>query len=205
LGGLDIWYDDITGRLNKDNRGKHIGNFQGEDLILVIDKKGNYELTNFELTNRYEADEVIFIQKFNPKSTIGAVYFDGTSKSYFVKRFQIETSTIDKKFNFISDHKASYLALVTIESDAQIEISLTENGKNEVKIIDLDLLIDVKGWKAIGNRLQYDKIKKIKLLASNKENDQEDGGNKDDKAPEKFDVGSQITFSADKDDQLGLF
>ena len=205
LGGLDIWYDDVTGRLNKDNRGKHIGNFQGDDLILVVDKKGNYELTNYELTNRYEAEEVIFIHKFNPKSTIGAVYFDGASKSYFVKRFQIETSTTDKKFNFISDHRASYLSLATIEPDAQIEINYIENGKNEVKIIDLDLLIDVKGWKAIGNRLQYDKIKKIKLLSSKKENDQEDAGKKEEKNQDKFDVGSQITLSTDKDDQLGLF
>ena len=67
------------------------------------------------------------------------------------------------------------------------------------------MLIDVKGWKAIGNRLQYDKIKKIKLLSSKKENDQEDGGKKDEKSQDKFDVGSQITLSSDKDDQLGLF
>ncbi len=205
LGGLDIWYDDVTGRINKDNRGKHIGNFQRDDLILVIDKKGNYELTNYELTNRYEAEQVIFINKFNPKWTIGAIYYDGASKSYFVKRFQIETSTIDKKFNFISDHRASYLAVVSIELQAQIEITHTENGKNEVKIIDLDLLIDMKGWKAIGNRLQYDNIKKIRLLTSKKENDQEVAVNKEGKSSEKFDAGSQIILSADKDDQLDLF
>src|SRR5690606_15757062 len=52
LGGIDIWYDDITGKLNTHEHGKKLGTFEGEDQILAIYKDGSYALTNYELTNR---------------------------------------------------------------------------------------------------------------------------------------------------------
>lgn len=164
LGGLDIYFDAIVGRLNTNDRGKLIGNFLGEDRILACYKNGDYELTTFELTNRYQAEELILIEKFDPEKVISAIYFDGISKAYYVKRFQIETSTINKRFNFISDHKQSKLVLASTEKQPQVVAKLVKNKEVEEMEYDLDMLIDVKGWKALGNKLSNYPIKSITLI-----------------------------------------
>jgi topoisomerase IV subunit A len=204
LGGLQIWYDYVLGRLNKDSRGKLIGEFQGNDRILVIDKQGNYELSTFDLTNRYEPENIMLIEKFDADKVISAVYYEGASKTYFVKRFKIETSTIEKKFNFISESKGSYLAVVTTEDGSQIEIQSLNKGQSETKLFDMEILIDVKGWKAIGNKLPIASVKKLKLIAAKKENDQVEEKKEAEKV---FNPGDQIILSPDKpeEDQLDLF
>jgi topoisomerase IV subunit A len=166
LGGVDIWYDDSVGRLNRDTRGQLLGNFQSEDKILVIYNSGEYELTSFELSNRYELDKIYSISKWAKDEVISVIHYDGASKTHFVKRFQIETSTTDKKFFFISEEKGSKLVLATSINQPQIEVHYTVKGNRDRKTInyDLDVLIDVKGWKANGNRLSPHTVKKVVLL-----------------------------------------
>jgi topoisomerase-4 subunit A len=94
LGGVDIWYTPALGRLNRDEHGDYLGNFEAEDKVLVIYKTGEYELTNFELTNHYEARQVMYITKYEEEGIISAIYYDGDSRIFYVKRFVIETSTI---------------------------------------------------------------------------------------------------------------
>jgi topoisomerase IV subunit A len=209
LGGLDIWYDDSIGRLNTDNRGKFIGKFAGEDNVIVFTKDGSYELTNFELTNRYEPEEVMLIEKFNPNKVVSAVYYDGASKTYFVKRFKIETSTLNKKFLFISDVKSSHLVVVSTDKQPQIEIEYTKPGSKakETSVFDFDMLIDVKGWKSIGNKLSNYNVTKVKIMASKVEDDVEkdvSGGEE-----EGYEPGSTVDLDLKKKDtddtQLGLF
>jgi topoisomerase-4 subunit A len=211
LGGLNIYYDAVIGRLNTDQRGRLIGNFLGEDRILVCYKNGEYELTTFELTNRFEASEVILIEKFNPQRIVSAVYFDGGTKTFFVKRFQIETTTINKKFNFITDHKQSYLKLVSTENQPQIVATLIKGKEEEVMEYDLDMLIDVKGWKAIGNKLSTYPVKELALIQSKKTAEpaeaieSEDAAESD--AADELEIGTTIDLSVKKEDdeQLGLF
>ena len=114
LGGRKIWYDAIVGRLNVEERGQYLGEFDTEDAIMVIYKDGSYELTNFELTNRYDPAKVLIMEMFKPETVITAVHYDGKSKEYYVKRFQIETTTLDKSFSFISDAPNSKLAVVCL-------------------------------------------------------------------------------------------
>ncbi len=211
LGGLNIYYDAVIGRLNTDQRGRLIGNFLGEDRIFVCYKSGEYELTTFELTNRFEASEVVLIEKFNPLSTVSAVYYDGGTKTFFVKRFQIETTTINKKFNFITDHKQSYLKLVSTEKQPQISVTLIKGKEEEAMEYDLDMLIDVKGWKAIGNKLSTYPVKDLALIQSKKaaepelSEDLEDSSEAD--ADDELEIGTTIDLSVKKEDdeQLGLF
>lgn len=159
LGGVDIWYDPTIGRLNRDQHGDHIGNFEPSDNILAIYRTGNYELTNFELTNRYPAEEILYLKKFNPKAIISGIYFDGANKTNFIKRFKLETSTIDKKFLFISDHKASKLMAVTDNYEPNVQIKHKPDGKtNEIIILPISEIVDVRGWKAIGSKLNYPKL-----------------------------------------------
>jgi len=162
LGGRDIWYDDTIGRLNTEERGEYIGNFDGDDAILVVFKDGSYELTNFEITNHYEYDKIQILRKFNPKRVISAVYFDKKAKTHYVKRFLIETLTLDKRFTFISENPGTKLEVVSLHPEPEIIVHKKE-GKNEKveETIRLDEFIDVKGWKAIGNKLGSVEITKI--------------------------------------------
>jgi topoisomerase-4 subunit A len=166
LGGLDIWYDPTIGRLNRDNRGKHLGNFKPEDQIIVLTKDGSYTLTSFDLTNRYEPEKVIFMDKFQPNDIISAVYYHGGNKTYYVKRFMIETLSTGKKFNFISEEKGSRLEVATNNKNQRIRVHYNVKRKDAKKTDEfvLDDLIETKGWKAIGNKLSNNKIRKIELL-----------------------------------------
>jgi topoisomerase-4 subunit A len=208
LGGLDIYYDPVVGRLNTDERGNLIGNFLGEDRILVCYKSGDYELTNFELTNRYEPNDVLLIEKFDPEKVLSAVYYDGGSKNYFVKRFQIETTTLNKKFNFITDHRSSALKLISSEKQPQVKAIVTKGKEEEEQVYDLDMIIDVKGWKAMGNKLSSYPIKSLELIAQKKEEKQsskEEGKHED---SDELEIGSTVDLSPKKDsdeEQLGLF
>lgn len=209
LGGLNVYYDSSVGRLNTDQRGRLIGNFLGDDKILVCYKNGDYELTSFELTNRYESNDVLLIQKFDPQKIISAIYFDGATKTYFVKRFLIETTTVNKRFGFISDHKQSHLKLVTTDSQAQIMVTVIKGKEEEQMEYDIEMLIDVKGWKAIGNKLSAHPVKDIQLIESEKSKteEQEESEEMDLDTEDQLEIGSTIDLSPKKEDdeQLGLF
>ncbi len=166
LSGLDIWYDAAVGRLNKDERGDHIGKFNGDDNILVIYKDGSYELTTYELTNRYEPSKVYLIEKFIPQRPVSVVHYDGESKNYLVKRFIVETTTIEKKFGFISESSGSKLIIASTSEFPSVEVEYTrgKSKERETEVISLQDLIEVKGWKALGNRLSSHNVKKVKLI-----------------------------------------
>lgn len=167
LGGVNLWYDDHLGRLNRDGRGRFLGSFDANDHILVVYKTGEYELTSFDLTNRYEPNDIAVLQKFDPQTVLSAVYFEAAQKLWYVKRFRIETSTVDKKFVFISEAKGSKLAAVSTDEHPRIEIVYheKERGPSETMILQPDGFIEVRGWKALGNKLPFAKVKDVKILA----------------------------------------
>ena len=172
LSGLDLWYDVSSGRLNRDQRGKYLGKFDGDDQLIAFYRNGAYKITTYELTNRYEPERIINIEKFNPKKPVSAIYVDGDSKQHFVKRFLVETQTLDKEFVFISEAIGSRLELATGKPNMEVDIELNK-GKGKEKVVEnesLDDLIDVKGWKALGNKLSSHKVHKIKLVEEEVEN-----------------------------------
>lgn len=166
LGGVNIWWDNLTGRLNGDEKGVYLGDFNADDQLLVIYKDGSYELTNYELINRFAPEEVYHIQKFYAELPLQVVYLDGKSKQYFVKRFVVETSTSNKKFVFISEEKGSLLECLSLANPMTIEL-LSENKKKEKNTEEINIteFIEVKGWKAVGNRLSFDTVKKITMTS----------------------------------------
>ena len=166
LGGVNIWWDNLTGRLNGDEKGVYLGDFNADDQLLVIYKDGSYELTNYELINRFATEEVYHIQKYYAELPLQVVYLDGKSKQHFVKRFVIETSTSNKKFVFISEEKGSLLECLSLANPMRIEL-LSENKKKEKNTEEINIteFIEVKGWKAVGNRLSFDMVKKITMTS----------------------------------------
>jgi len=166
LGGRQIWYDPIIGRLNTEERGEYLGEFDTEDTILVIYKGGSYEQTNFELTNRYDPQRVLHIEQFDPETVISAVHYDGKNKEYYVKRFQVETRALDKSFSFISESPHSKLAVASTDSEPHIRYKAATGKGNEKEEVEVNLaeFIDVKGWRANGNKLDRRKVTGVKLI-----------------------------------------
>lgn len=166
LGGRDIWYDPSTGRLNTDERGTYLGEFDTDDLILVVYNEGSYELTTFELTNRYEHDKVLAIEKFEPDVVISAVHYDGEQKNYYVKRFNIEARNVGKRYLFINESRGSKLVAASTVTEPVVEVKFqrAKSREKETEQVKLDEFIAVKGWKAIGNRLNPNKVTSVKLL-----------------------------------------
>jgi topoisomerase IV subunit A len=154
LGGKKIWYDDIVGRLNIDEKGIYLGSFGEDDKIITMYNDGSYTLNNTELSNRFDSDKIISIEKFKPQAIITAVYYDDDKKQYNVKRFKIETLTINTKFQFIKEGEGNYLEWVTSNPSPVVKI---KKGKKKFlpseEIINLEEFVEVMGWKAIGSKL----------------------------------------------------
>ena len=163
LSARKIWFDKNVRRLNVDERGDLLGDFAANDKILSINDDGIIELKSFDISTHFD-DNMIIIEKHNPKKPISAVYFDGKKNNFFVKRFLIEN--LNQKFKFISDNKNSSLEIVSTDWKPRIEIIFKkEKGKDRKKeIINLEEFISIKGPKSFGNRLSSNKINSIKLI-----------------------------------------
>ena len=163
LSARKVWYDDSVNRLNVEERGTFLGDFQAEDKILTINQSGILELRSFDVSNRFPED-LIIIEKLNIKKPISVIYFDGLKKFYFVKRFCVDNKT--SKFNIVNDHKDTFLELVFTDWRPLVElVFVKEKGKERKKsIINIENFISVKGQKALGNKLSNLKIKEINVL-----------------------------------------
>ncbi|MDP3929176.1 MAG: DNA gyrase/topoisomerase IV subunit A, partial [Bacteroidota bacterium] len=164
LGGINLWYDAAIGRVNTQEHGNFLGNFTGNDLLIAFYKDGNYELTNTELSNHYEYEQLLHISKFKPERPISLVYFDAKAKVYYIKRFLIETQTLNKKFMCIPEEKGNFI-LLACDLKNPVVILSTGKGKNlSEEQINLAEFIDVKGWKSIGNKFATNELSNLELL-----------------------------------------
>lgn len=159
-----IWFDDVVRRLNVDGRGELLGEFKGEDLLLVITQKGVAKTFAPELTAHFDEDMIV-LEKWNPKKPISAAYFDGEKEKYYIKRFLIENE--NKEDLFISEHPKTYLELVSTDWRPVVEVEFVKPRGKDAKpnqIVDIEDFISVKGFKALGNQLTVDKVKNMNAL-----------------------------------------
>ncbi|MEX0313731.1 MAG: DNA gyrase/topoisomerase IV subunit A [Allomuricauda sp.] len=159
-----IWFDDIVSRLNVDGRGELLGDFKGEDLLLVIDQKGKVKTIPPDLLTRFDEDMIV-LEKWNPKKPISIVHYEGEKERYYVKRFLIDSP--NKEDIVISDHPKSHLELVSTDWRPLVEIEFSKPRGKEAKPnqqIDVESFISIKGIKAIGNQLTAEKVKNINAL-----------------------------------------
>ncbi len=166
IGGLKVWIDMHTGRLNTEERGKYLGEFDTGDSILAIYRDGTYVQTTADLVNRFDIENLLCIEKFREDSVVSTVYLDGERDKYFVKRFRIETRSLGQKFSFISEHKRSKPVLASLADCVRISyVEFKGKDKSGVrKELELSAFIDVKGWRAVGNQLgERSAVKKIRL------------------------------------------
>jgi topoisomerase-4 subunit A len=163
IGGKDIWFDEDIQRLNEDERGLHLGQFNTGDHILAIFKDGTYYTTSFDLSNRYQGD-LLKIEKLDVNKTYTALYYDKGVGSFYVKRFSFDVSD-NTPVSFISDSKGSYLVALSDDKHPQFEI--TFGGKHEhreVEAVDAEEFIAKKGLQAKGKKVSAMDVKSVKFI-----------------------------------------
>ena len=162
LGGRMVWFDRDVLRLNYDGRGEELGEFQSDDLILVILPNGDFYTTNFELSNHYEAN-ILNIEKFDANKIWTAALYDADQKYFYLKRFQLEAGS--RKQNFLGENPKSRLVLLTDEAYPRIEVVFGGHDSfREPLVLDAEEFIAVKGFKAKGKRLSTFDIETINEL-----------------------------------------
>jgi len=162
LGAIPIWFDETVRRLNDTGHGRYLGRFSGDDKILAILSTGQYQLFPFALSTHFP-DESITVVKWDPKSIVSAVYWEGEKEQYQVKRFQIEPSK--EPVSFITEHPESKLALHSFVGHPRVTVSFDKRSTDRPdEEVDLEAFIAVKGVKALGNRLTPAKVKELQLL-----------------------------------------
>jgi len=152
LSGRKLWFDDTVGRLNTDEKGTYLGVFTDEK-ILVIYEEGAYELRNTELTQRFDIDKMVHIEKFDPEKIITAIYYDNEKLQFTVKRFKIETTSLDTKFTFIKEGEGNRLEAVTTAEEPVAIIKSGRGAQQKTEKVNIAKFIDVTGWKTIGTKL----------------------------------------------------
>ena len=161
LGSIQYWMDEVSGRLNTESRGQYLGAFDTGDLILAVYKNGSYEQKNPDKNLKFEVNQLLVIGKWTEKTVVSCVYFEGEKAWSMVKRFRIETSTLDEKFQFLSDHPDTKLYFATLGEDPVVRFAYRADKETHEKEINLAEFIDVKGWKALGNKLGEHKIIRV--------------------------------------------
>jgi topoisomerase IV subunit A len=153
LGGRKLWFDDQFGRLNTEEKGLELGSFEAEDKILVIYNDGSYEIADQGLNQRFEADKVLLIEKFDPEKIVTAVYLDNEKLQFNIKRFKIETTTLHTKFPFIKEGDGNRLEVVTTQEEPILVVQSGRGAQVRKAKFKVVKLVEVMGWKAVGAKL----------------------------------------------------
>jgi len=153
LSGRNLWFDDKFGRLSAEQKGIYLGSFEPDDRILIVYNDGNYEITDQEMTQRLDAENILLIEKFDPDKIVTAVYLDDEKKQYNVKRFKIETTTLHNKFFFIKEGEGNRLEAVTTDVEPVLAVQQGRGSQVRKAKFKLEKVVEVMGWKAVGAKL----------------------------------------------------
>ncbi len=153
LGGIKLWFDDQFGRLNTEEKGEYLGSFQPDDKLLVMFHDGTYQITDQELTQKLDPEQVVDIEKFDPEKIVTAIYLDNDKQQFNVKRFKIETTTLRNRFSFIKEAEGNYLEAVTTHPEPVIKITAGRGAQQRSQKIKINNFVEVTGWKTVGTKI----------------------------------------------------
>ena len=173
LSGVKIWFDATFGRLTSEEKGEYLGSFEPEERIIVIYNDGSYEITDFELTQRFDAEKIVQISKFDPEKIITAIYLDNEKLQFNVKRFKVETTTLHNKFLFVKEGEGNRLEAVTTHPEPIALIKSGRGAQARSQKIKIAGFVEVMGWKAVGSKL-FDFSKSVEVEWAHKEEEKPD-------------------------------
>ena len=209
LGGRKVWFDHDVLRLNYDERGLYLGEFHGEDRILVVLKNGDFYTTNFDLTQHFSSN-ILKIEKFKLDKVWTAALYDGDQKFSYLKRFTFEDS--ERTLNFMGDNPDSTLYLLSDVYYSRIKAIF--GGEDEFRDpieLDADEFIGIKSYRAKGKRisnyevatveelepLRFPEVKEEEVLGSKKieinEDDDDSDSDIDEEQKSQDDIRDEIT------------
>jgi len=190
-----IWFDETINRLNTDERGTLLGAFRGEDKILVVNQGGDAKVVIPDLSLHFD-ESMILIEKWIPNKPITAVYFDNEKERYFIKRFLIESEV--KEDSFIKPEGELIFLNTNWRPLIQVEFVKSRDKKSLPPLeINAEEFIAVKGFKALGNQLTQDKIKKIELKEALAYDEEEN-------ILEEIEVNEEEALNPEEDSQIKL-
>ena len=199
----NVWFDPIVLKLNLDSRGNPLGAFRAEDLLLIISDDGTLKSTSPELSTQFKGIPII-IERWIKEKPITLVYYDENKKEYFIKRFFIENQ--NKELPYLKE--SAKLIFITTEWRPIINIQFKKNrgeDSKQEKKVNVEEFIDVKGFKASGNRLltekKYSKRKIAKILLVESLPYEPE---KVDKEINEIEVKEPVTFSENDKTQIKL-
>jgi len=186
LGGRKVWFDRDVLRLNYDGRGEYLGEYQSDELILVVLNNGEFYTTNFDVNNHYE-DGIRIMEKFDPNKVWTAVLYDADQQNYpYIKRFCFESSS--RKQNYLGDNRNSKLILLTDECYPRLEVVFGGHDSfRDPMIVEADEFIAVKGFKAKGKRLTTYAIDTINELEPTRQPEPQPATDEPEEEPENLD------------------
>jgi topoisomerase-4 subunit A len=160
LDALKYYLDKKTGRIKTKESDLYLGSFHPEDICLAIYKDGTYELIQPLENRKIDIKSMVHLTKYaGDKTIISFIYYDGLKKWTMVKRFNIETTSLDQRHLAITEHEKSELLFASINPKPSVQFSYTSLNERITDVVHIADFIDVKGWKAMGNRLVDRKVK----------------------------------------------
>ena len=151
LGGQQIWFDEDVRRLNADGRGRLLGEFKGDDRLLVWTSKNQYYITGYDLGQHFP-DETVRVEKYVAERVYSLCYFDREQRYYYLKRFPIEAS--DRMQFFLDEQGQADFVAMTDRTGALLRIEYGgANASRPADEIDVDEFVGVKSHRAKGKRL----------------------------------------------------
>ena len=149
LGGQQIWYDEDVHRLNTDGRGVLLGEFQGDDKLIVRTAKNVYYTTNFDITQHFP-DDTVHVSKYSPDTVYAVAYFDRSQNYYYLKRFTAEQG---EKMQSFLDEDADLVAVTSCPGAVLVLTFQGAQASRPAEEIDVDGFVGVKSHRAKGKRL----------------------------------------------------
>ena len=166
LGAVKLWIDEISGRVNKAERGKYLGAFDTGQQIVALFKNGTYEVRDAVEDTKFDGEDMVHVAKYTGKEVVSALYYEGDKSWSMAKRFQIETNSTNTRYKFISEGRGSKLYFATLDTDPVITFSYKAGGSKKEQELDFKTFIEVKGWKALGNKAVEYKVLSVKQHAT---------------------------------------
>lgn len=162
LGGRQVWFDPDVLRINYDGRGNLLGTFQGNDLVVVLMRNGEYFTCSYSDNNHFDPG-ILFIEKFDPDKVWTVALFDREVGYTYLKRFRLEPSARRQVFAPVPDEQKIYL--VTSTPQPQLEIEYGGHDRHRLpSVVEAADFVGVKSFKAKGKRLSQYKVRAVREI-----------------------------------------